>query len=74
MQLWQMDVMGGVRLASGAEAKLVTGVDDHSRYCVAAGVVHSATAQAVCRVLTQALERCRPLWPHAATSTASRSW
>jgi transposase InsO family protein len=57
MQLWQMDVMGGIRLAGGAEAKLVTGVDDHSRFCVAAGVVQKATAQAVCRVLVQALER-----------------
>ena len=57
MQLWQMDVMGGIRLVGGAEVKLVTGVDDHSRFCVAAGVVQSATAQAVCRVLVQALER-----------------
>jgi len=57
MQLWQMDVMGGIRLAGGAEVKLVTGVDDHSRFCVAAGVVQQATAQAVCRVFTQALER-----------------
>jgi transposase InsO family protein len=57
MQLWQMDVMGEVRLASGRAAKLVTGVDDHSRFCVAAGMVQSATAQAVCRVFTQALDR-----------------
>jgi len=28
MELWQMDVMGGVRLAGGREAKVLTGVDD----------------------------------------------
>jgi len=31
MQLWQMDVMGGVALSDGTELKVVTGVDDHSR-------------------------------------------
>ena len=36
MQLWQLDVMGGVFLTSGVECKLVTGVDDHSRYLVIA--------------------------------------
>jgi transposase InsO family protein len=57
MQLWQMDVMGGVWLASGQELKAVTGVDDHSRFCVAAGLVERANARSVCRVFTQALER-----------------
>jgi transposase len=37
MELWQMDVMGGVRLADGREAKVLTGVDDHSRFCVLRG-------------------------------------
>ena len=36
MELWQMDVMGGVRLADGRELKLVSGIDDHSRFCVSA--------------------------------------
>jgi transposase len=31
MQLWQMDVMGGVLLDDGAECKIATGIDDHSR-------------------------------------------
>ncbi|CAN5901029.1 hypothetical protein BH23ACT2_BH23ACT2_06370 [soil metagenome] len=31
MELWQMDIVGGVRLADGSEAKIVSGVDDHSR-------------------------------------------
>jgi transposase len=39
MQLWQLDIMGGVFLAGGRECKLVTGIDDHSRYVVLARVV-----------------------------------
>ena len=58
MQLWQMDVMGGIQLENGAEAKVVTGVDDHSRFCVAAGVVARATSKAVCAVLASSLRRC----------------
>jgi transposase InsO family protein len=57
MQLWQMDIMGGLQLAAGGEAKLVTGIDDHSRFCVAAGVVERATARAVCQVFAAALAR-----------------
>jgi transposase InsO family protein len=57
MQLWQMDVMGGVWLADGRELKAVTGIDDHSRFCVAAGLVERANAHAVCRIFTQTLER-----------------
>ncbi len=34
MQLWQMDIMGGVLLDDGTELKIVTGVDDHSRFCL----------------------------------------
>ncbi len=34
MELWQMDISGGVRLADGSQAKLVTGIADHSRFCV----------------------------------------
>jgi transposase InsO family protein len=57
MQLWQMDVMGGVGLDDGTECKLVTGVDDHSRFCIAAGVVVRATSKAVCAVFADALTR-----------------
>jgi len=57
MELWQLDVMGGVRLADGSEAKALTGVDDHSRFCVAAGLMASANARAVCRVFATALKR-----------------
>lgn len=55
MQLWQMDVMGGVLLEDAAELKVVTGVDDHSRFCIAAGLVRRATSKAVCAVLSASL-------------------
>jgi len=57
MQLWQMDVMGGVLLTDGTELKIVTGIDDHSRFCIAAGLVERATSKAVCEVLSVALAR-----------------
>ena len=31
-----MDVVGGFLLADGTSAKALTGVDDHSRFCVSA--------------------------------------
>ncbi len=55
MELWQMDIVGGVLLADGREAKVVTGVDDHSRFCVIAAVVPKATGRAVCLALVTAL-------------------
>jgi transposase InsO family protein len=55
MALWQMDIVGGMFLADGTEAKVVTGVDDHSRYCVIASVVTRATGRAVCLAFASAL-------------------
>jgi transposase InsO family protein len=55
MELWQMDVMGGVHLGDGSEVKVVTGIDDHSRFVVCARVVARATAGPVCQALQQAL-------------------
>lgn len=57
MELWQMDVMSRVHLASGAEVKVVTGIDDHSRFIVCAKVVTAATARPVCQALAEALAR-----------------
>ena len=57
MELWQMDVMGGVHLADGSEVKVVTGIDDHSRFVVCASVVARATARPVCEALQRALSR-----------------
>ena len=55
MQLWQLDVTGSVFLADGTELKLVSGIDDHSRFCVIAAVVRRATARAVCRAFLAAM-------------------
>jgi transposase len=65
MELWQMDVAGGVRLADGSEAKVVTGVDDHSRFCISALVVPRATARPTCEALAQ---------PHAHRPGCRRGW
>ena len=55
MQLWQLDVTGSVFLADGTELKLISGIDDHSRFCVIATVVRRATARAVCRAFLAAM-------------------
>jgi transposase InsO family protein len=55
MELWQIDVMGSVFLASGIGVSIVTGIDDHSRFCVIAKVVARATARPVCDALLDAL-------------------
>jgi len=51
MELWQMDVVGRVEIADGSQAYVVTGIDDHSRFCVVARVVRRATAGPVCDAL-----------------------
>jgi transposase len=48
MELWQMDVVGGFYLQDGTELKAITGIDDHSRYCVSARLVVPATSPPVC--------------------------
>src|SRR5918994_3299926 len=57
MELWQMDVVGGVLLADGRECKVLTGIDDHSRFVVCAGLMVRATSRAVCRHFAEALAR-----------------
>jgi len=57
MELWQMDIVGGVRLVDGSEAKIVSGIDDHSRFCVSAHVVARATARPTCDGLAIAMRR-----------------
>jgi transposase InsO family protein len=57
MQLWQMDIVSGVPLADGRSAKLVTGIDDHSRFIVIAAVVMVPTGRAVCEAFAAAMRR-----------------
>jgi hypothetical protein len=42
------DVTASAFLTHGAEVKIVTGIDDHSRFCVLATAVMRATARPVC--------------------------
>jgi transposase InsO family protein len=55
MELWQMDVVGGFVLADGRRAKALTGVDDHSRFCVSAHLMLRETSRSVCEGLAAAL-------------------
>ena len=55
MELWQMDVTASLFLADGRECKVITGIDDHSRFCVIATVVLRATARAVCSAFVTAM-------------------
>jgi transposase InsO family protein len=55
MQLWQLDVTASAFLADGREVKIVTGIDDHSRYCVIAKAVMRATARPVCQAFLEAM-------------------
>jgi transposase InsO family protein len=57
MHLWQLDIVGGVPLADGRSCKLVTGIDDHSRFIVIAAVVAIPSARAVCAAFTAAMRR-----------------
>src|SRR3984957_539631 len=55
MDLGQMDIVGRFFLFDGTEVKVVTGIDDHSRYCVCARIVARPTAKPVCAALKWAL-------------------
>lgn len=55
MELWQLDVVGGFVLADGTRAKVLTGVDDHSRFCVSAYLMTRETSRQVCDGLAKAL-------------------
>lgn len=57
MELWQMDVVGGFVLADGRRAKALTGIDDHSRFCVSAFLMLRESAGSVAEGLLLALER-----------------
>ncbi len=57
MHLWQLDLVGGVPLADGRECKMVTGIDDHSRFVVISAVVAVPSGRAVCAAFTAAMRR-----------------
>lgn len=55
MELWQMDVLGNVQVGD-TTVSVVTGLDDHSRFCVCARFVMRATARPICDALVFALK------------------
>ena len=57
MELWQMDVVGGFLLADGTKAKALTGVNDHSRFCVLAFLMPRESSRQVCEGLALAMRR-----------------
>lgn len=52
-----MDIVGGFALRDGTFAKCLTGVDDHSRFCVSAKLMRRELSCSVCDGLEQALAR-----------------
>ena len=55
MELWQLDVTASAFLTDSTEVKIVTGIDDHSRFCVLAKAVMRATARPVCLAFAGAM-------------------
>jgi transposase InsO family protein len=55
MELWQLDTVGGFLLADGTSAKALTGIDDHSRFCVSARLMARERTQSVCDGFSSAL-------------------
>jgi transposase InsO family protein len=55
MELWQLDIVHGFLLADGTSAKALTGIDDHSRFCVSARLMLRERTQAVCDGFSAAL-------------------
>jgi transposase InsO family protein len=56
MDLWQMDIVGRFHLLDRTELKMVSGLDDHSRFCVSARLILRATAKPVVAALEYALK------------------
>ena len=55
MELWQLDTVHGFLLADGTSAKALTGIDDHSRFCVSARLMPRERTQAVCDGFSSAM-------------------
>jgi hypothetical protein len=55
MELWQLDIVHGFLLADGSTAKALTGIDDHSRFCISAKLMSRERTQAVCDGFSSAM-------------------
>ena len=52
MALWQLDLVGGIYLADGRECKMLSGIDDHSRFVVCCAVLAVSSGRAVADAFT----------------------
>lgn len=57
MHLWQLDLVGGVFLADGRECKMLTGIDDHSRFVVVSTLLVVPSGRAVCEAFSAAMRQ-----------------
>lgn len=57
LELWQMDVVGGICFLDSSDAKIIAGVDAHSRFRVPAFVAARATARPTCDAFALAMGR-----------------
>ena len=57
MHLWQLDLVGGLFLVGGRECKILTGIDDHSRFVVIATVLERPSGTAVVEAFLAAMTR-----------------
>ena len=55
MHLWQLDLVGGIYLADGRECKMLTGIDEHSRFVVIAEVLAAPSGRAVADAFVRAM-------------------
>ncbi|WP_369359684.1 DDE-type integrase/transposase/recombinase [Streptomyces sp. cg2] len=55
MHLWQLDLVGGIYLADGRERKMLTGIDDYSRFIVVAEVFSVPSGRAVADAFVRAM-------------------
>jgi hypothetical protein len=58
MHLWQRDLVGGIFLADGRECKMLTGIDDHSRFAVISTVLAVPSGRAVADAFVRAMRTC----------------
>ncbi|MHC3475185.1 helix-turn-helix domain-containing protein [Streptomyces sp. 7R007] len=69
MHLWQLDLVGGIFLADGRECKMLTGIDDHSRFVVTATVLAVPSGRAVADGFVRAMRTYGVPTTHDPTET-----
>ena len=57
MHLWQLDLVGGIFLVGDRECKMLTGIDDHSRFVVVTAALEKPSCTMACEVFIAAIPR-----------------